>query len=147
MKRNLTLVALAALASGLVAAGCGDDDGGEALSKEEFVVQGNAICARGNAEIGAAGEKVGGPPGTPEFDAFVTDTLAPNIQGQIDDIRALGPPEEDADQVNAMLDEVQAVVDRIAADPGFAAESKQDPLDPVTEDLVAYGLTECDNND
>jgi hypothetical protein len=153
MKRNLTLIALVALATGLVAVGCGDDDGGddtstsEALTKEEFLAQGNAICKQGNAEIGQAGEGVQGPPGTPEFDAFVTDTLVPNIQGQIDDLRALGIPEADADQVNAMLDDVQDVVDQIEADPGFATESKQDPLDPVTESLVAYGLTECNNND
>jgi hypothetical protein len=35
-------------AATLLVAGCGDDDGGEALSEKEFVEQANAVCEAGN---------------------------------------------------------------------------------------------------
>lgn len=149
MKRNALLMLAGALAAGLIAVGCGGNDdessdtGTEAavLTKEEFIVQANAICEAGNAEINQAGEAQQGAPGTPEFDAFVTDTLVPNVQGQIDDIRALGIPEEDADQVNGLLDEAESILDEIAADP--ASVTQGDPFAPINQGLEDYGLTTC----
>lgn len=133
-----------ALACGLIAAGCGgdDDDGGDALSKEEFIAQGNEVCTAGNAELQAAGETAGsGGPGTPQFDAFVTDTLVPNVQGQIDDLRALGIPEGDEDTVNGILDDAEAALADIEADPSVLAQGN--PFADVNQRLSDYGLTEC----
>ena len=68
------------LATGLIAAGCGGDDdddggdGGEALTKEEFLTEGNAICEEGNAELQQASTELQGGPGSPGLDAFITDT-------------------------------------------------------------------------
>ena len=63
------------LALGLIAAGCGDDDDessdtgtdavtAAALTKEEYLAQGNQICKQGNAETDAAAQQVfqGGKP-------------------------------------------------------------------------------------
>jgi hypothetical protein len=156
MKRNALFLVGLVLAVGLIAAGCGSDDsnddsttsstptGTEAsteLSKADFVQQGNAICQEGNAAIAQAGEAAG-QPGTPEFDAFVTDTVIPSVQGQIDDIRALGIPADDADEVNGILDEAQTDLDGVKADP---SQLQGEPFAEVNAKLKAYGLTDCAN--
>ena len=140
MKRNLRLVAVAALAAGLLAAGCGDDDDESSdLTHEEFVTQANEICTEGNAELQQSGPE--GGPGSAEFDAFITDTLIPNVQGQIQDIRDLGIPEEDED-LNATLDEAEDITNEIADDPAILTEGG-DPFAPVNDELTEAGLTKC----
>jgi hypothetical protein len=150
MKRNWMILLAGLLATGLIAAGCGGDDddddggdGGEALSKEEFVSQANQICTDGNAEVETAATETfqNGQPTPEEEEAFVTDTVLPSVQGQIDQIRALGIPEGDEDEVNGFLDEAEAIVDEAEADPQTFFQG--DPFAEVNDDLTAYGLTAC----
>jgi hypothetical protein len=130
-----------------LAAGCGDDDdessdtGTESteLTHAEFVEEGNAICKAGNAELEQSGPE--GPPGSPEFDTFVTDTLVPNVQGQIQDLRDLGIPEED-DSLNGTLDEAELITQDLAEDPSLISEGG-DPFASINDELTAAGLTEC----
>jgi hypothetical protein len=146
MKRNLILIAVSALAAGLIAAGCGDDDDESSdtgtdppeLTQEEFVAEANQICKTGNAELAEGPQDA--KPGSPEFNAFITDTLVPNIQGQIDDIRALGIPEE-SESLNATLDEAELIVQDIQEDPSSIVDG--DPFAPIDQDLTDAGLTEC----
>jgi hypothetical protein len=155
MKGKLTWIVACVLALGLIAAGCGDSDDGnddstegtgtsgatETLSKAEFIEQGNEICKQGDKEIQAAGESLGQGTSKEELDAFVTDELVPSVQGQIDDIRALGPPEEDADLINGILDDAEAELDKLDADPSLIEQNNL--FDEVNQQLDAYGLTEC----
>ena len=141
-----TVVLLFALAT--LFAGCGDDeesgdsgDGGSAPTKAEFVKEGNAICEKGNAELDAATANFG--PQTPpaEVDAFVTDTLVPNVQGQIDDLRELTPPAGDENTVDEMLDTAQDNLDTVEDDP--ASIRSGDPFAEANQLLRDYGLTVC----
>ena len=136
------MAAVAALAAGLLAAGCGDDDDESSdLTHEEFVTQANEICTEGNAELEQAGQDIEGGPGSAGFEDFVTDTLVPNVQGQIQDIRDLGIPEEDAD-LSGTLDEAEDITNEIADDPAILTEGG-DPFAPVNDELSEAGLTEC----
>ena len=148
MRRSLPPLAVAALATGLITAGCGRaDNGGEspskeesvgqanspskeesvaqsnaranALSKEEFVARANEICKQGNAELQvAAQESFGQGLATPEdHNAFATETLVPNVRGQIDDISTLEIPKGDKDTVNGFLDEAERILDQLERDP------------------------------
>jgi hypothetical protein len=157
MKRNWMILLAGLLATGLIAAGCGGDDddddggdGGEALTKEEFLAQGNAICEEGNAELNAAADEVfqgGQRPSPEELETFVNDSFVPNIQGQIDDIRALGPPEEDEDTINGILDDAEDALAEVEEDPqgtlGAEAGQTTDPFAEVNAQLADYGLTAC----
>ena len=148
MKRNLILMLACLAATGLIAAGCGDDDddGGDALTKEEFVTQGNKICTDGNAEIEAEAEEVfaSGQPTPEEELAFAEDSVVPNIQSQIDGLRDLTPPEEDEETVTEMLDAAQAALDRAEADPSLLTSAGgEDVFVDVNVQLNDYGLTEC----
>jgi len=91
------VVPVAVVIAGVVVAGCGGGDSSSttALSKSDFLAQGNAICAKGDKEINAAAGKVftqSQAPSQATQQKFVTDTVVPNIQGQIDAIDALPPP-------------------------------------------------------
>jgi hypothetical protein len=144
MKRKALWLLVLALATGLVAAGCGDDDdddgdGGEALTKEEYLAQGNQICAQGNAELRQSEDFNFNDPAA--VGAFVTDTLVPNIQGQIDQLRE-GIPEGDEETVNGILDDTEAKLDELEADPASLQEDA-DPFAEINMRLDEYGLTTC----
>ena len=146
-RRLLALVAAGVLAVGSAACGDDDDDGGDGsttavISEEEFVSQGNEICAAGNEEIDQGGQETlgSGQPTPEQFEEFVTGTVVPSIQGQIDDIRALGAPEGMEEDVNRFLDDAQTVVDELTDDPSLITD---DPFDAVNMQAVELGLDEC----
>lgn len=156
MKKALLLALVAILLATFVS--CGGDDGDEdeagstegqveeadtALSEEEFLAQGNKICADGTKEINAAAKEL--PPGPPkgeEAQAFF-DTLVSSIQGQIDALGELEPPEDLAADVDALLQDAQAALDEIE-DAGLEIfQREEDPFTEVNKDAKALGLTKC----
>jgi hypothetical protein len=165
LSRIIAVLALA-LAAALIAAGCGGDDEttttaaapttttsgatgatgatGEALTKDEFLKQGNAICAAGNKEINAAFNSLGsGQPSQQEAEQTVTDTVVPSIQGQIDDISALTPPAGDEEEVSAILDAAQSALDQVKEDPSALTQQGSDPFKEANQLASEYGLTKC----
>jgi len=155
MKSRLMWIAALALALGLIAAGCGDDDGGDgetegtgtngaaaSLTKAEFVEQGNEICRQGNEEVEQAGQALT-QGDVAEFNAFVLGTLVPSIQRQINDIRALGIPEGDEKLINGILDDAEADLKRLEADPSLLQRQDSDLFADVDQRLDDYGLTDC----
>ena len=119
MKRYpLGLLALS-LAAGLVAAGCGGSDDNNtttaaSLTKPEWIAKADSICKQGSQEINqAASQQFGNQkPTEAEVQQFTKDNLVPKIQSEVDSIRALGAPSGDEDQVNKLLDTVQADIDK-----------------------------------
>jgi hypothetical protein len=149
LRRTTALLALA-LATGLIAAGCGDDDDetttssatttagatgatgatgaatGEPLSKEEFIAAGDEICSTANDEIKGENDPV---------------KVAENIEGQIEGLRALTPPEEDAAQITQILDDAQEAVDTIKETGSFQQSGQQ--IEQAGNALQDYGFKEC----
>jgi hypothetical protein len=119
-------LALAAfLGVGLLAAGCGGGD--DNLTKAEFIQQADAICKKGNKQVDASAEKIFTTkqgPTKAQLQQFASETLIPNIQSQVDDVRALNEPSEDEDQVNAFLDSAQAELDKGKEDPLYMTSDK-----------------------
>lgn len=147
--RYARLLVVAAAAGAIAIAGCGDDDdeAGDsgasetALTEGEFVERGNAICAAGDQEVAEAGQKLGQRPSQAEVDAFVTTTLVPLIQGQLDSLSALAAPEEIAADVDAVIADAQEVLDQLEADPSLIDDPQL--FDDVDVQLTALGLTDC----
>jgi len=144
----MTLAAMLLIAVFLAA--CGDDEESEAaepLPKAEFVDQANEICEQGDTEIDQAAEETftGGRPSPEQIEGFASETLVPSIQGQIDDIEALGAPEGDEEQIQEFLDKAQQALDELEADPSLlaASEGAQDPFAEVNQLADDYGLTAC----
>jgi hypothetical protein len=131
------------LALALVGAGCGGDD---APSKSEYIADADAICKQGNTEIDAAAEDTftqGQQPSREEIVGFAEDEVIPNIQGQIDELRDLTPPDGDEDTVNAIYDAAQDGLDRIEEDPALLAERGANPLAEANRLAQDYGMKVC----
>ena len=149
MRKSLTLLAVAAIAVGMLAAGCGGDDDETttaAPSKQEFIKQADAICAKGDKELDQAGRETfgKGQPSKQEIEQFATDTLVPNIQGQIDGVRALTPPEGDDEEVSAFLDAAQQGVDKVEQDPSAIGQrGGPDPFAGTSKLAKQYGFEKC----
>ncbi|MGH3993052.1 MAG: hypothetical protein ACRDSN_11400 [Pseudonocardiaceae bacterium] len=158
MRKTLLAVLLAA-AIAAVAAGCGGDDdddetattattgaSGGALTKDAFVTAADGVCAQGDKQIDQAAQQEfggGGEPSTAEQERFFTDTVLPNIQNQIDGIRALAPPEGDEEQVTTILDAAQDAIDESEQDPSVITGGGEDPFAEANRLAEEYGLKDC----
>jgi hypothetical protein len=172
MRNNRRPVAVLGLllALALVATACAGD---EALSKDEYIAQGNAICEDSSAHSEAiSSEFYADLPesSTPEefaevFAKFIGQVTAV-IEGQLADLRDLAAPEGDEDLLAAIYDDVEAVLGALnqladaaaAGDPATIEQlaSREDPghgglrmastaFDEVDKRLIEYGLTVCAN--
>ena len=139
--KKLAILSLVLAVPLLAAAGCGGG-GDDNLSKSEFVAQGNAICKKGNAEINTAAKKLNKNSTPAQLKSFATDTIVPSVESQISQIRALDEPSADQDQVNAILDEADAALAKVKANPTLIT-SNADPFAKANKKAKAYGLTVC----
>jgi hypothetical protein len=145
------LAALAALA--LIVAGCGggsdSTESTSSLTKAEFVKKGNAICAKGNEEIEEGFEEFGKEhgfskekePSEAELEEAVETVLVPKINKELESIRALGPPDEEAE---AILDAAEEALEKGEGDPKqFLKEESAGPFAKANKLSREYGLTKC----
>ena len=133
----------------LVVAACGSDS--KALSKEDFLKQGNDICKKGNETIDAASKKAfpdqTAQPDPEALKKFFNDTVFPNVKKQIEDIDALKPPkdlEADVDKlVKDAKDTLTKLQDQVNKDPQSLFSSSEDPFTEVNKQATKIGLTTC----
>jgi hypothetical protein len=146
MRALVTGTALA-IGVGLGATGCGSDT----LTESEFTDEANAICAEGDAQLNNASVEYVqswnlGPydePTLEQLQGLVDDVLVPEIEAQLDELRALDAPGDIQDELDAVLDEMQRVLDEFAQDPS-AAVSGEDPFEAeVDPQLDELGLHQC----
>ena len=154
----------------LVGAACAGD---EALSKDEYIAQGNAICEDTNARFEAISSEFyadlpedSTPAEFVEVFAGFIDEVTAVTEGQLADLRDLAAPEGDEAMLAALYDDLEAVMgalnqladDAAAGDPAAIERlaSREDPghgglrvaataFDEVDKQAVEYGLTVCAN--
>ena len=132
---SLTLVALLGMAA------CSDGASSKAvISKADFLTKGNALCTTFNATSDAAQANI-----TTEDEqiAFINDTLVPGIRSTVASIRALGFPKGDEALLSGLMDDTEAKLTEIEADPAAAVAAGVDPFADINTQLAAYGLTVC----
>jgi hypothetical protein len=140
--------ASAAVAVGVIAlAGCGSSSkssssSAPAITKAEFLAKANAICRAGNARQTAAGAKVGKSPSAAQVKTLVTKVFIPDIQSQINAVRALGAPKGDEATVSGFLNLAQADLDRVKANP-LLIVGNASPFHDFAAKAHPYGLTAC----
>ncbi len=153
------LALMAALIVGVCVAGCGSSNSTTTtettatITKAEFVAKGNAVCIKGEkaqeAEINAYAKKHGfnenQQPTKAQNAELVETVLVPNIQSQIDGVKALGAPSGEEQQVNSALELSQQTLEKIEANPELAF-GKEDPFAAAGKQLHALGLKECAPN-
>lgn len=134
--------------------------GGEALSKQEFVSRVNGYCAQLQHQL--LGPKLKaykqeqqrelreGKQPRPAA-SFFRGTVAGEIRGLIEQIRALPPPQGDEEQVDAILHAAETAVSQIEANassvvrvnPPFVVELESRTLDQAKVLALDYGLDRC----
>jgi hypothetical protein len=159
MRRRMIsgLALTTALIVGVCVAGCGGSDSTTtkttaAITKAEFVTKGNAVCVKGEkaqeVEINAYIKKNGlekQKPTKAQNVEIVETVLAPNIQSQIDGVKALGAPSGEEQQVNSALELSQQTLEKIEANPELAF-GKGNAFAAAGKQLHALGLEECAPN-
>lgn len=152
-KRVFALLA-GALAIALVAAGCGggsDNTTTASISKAEFEKKGNAICEKGEARIGQEGAKyakehnVKQQPTTAQFTAMVETIVIPDIQRQLDELRALGAPAGLEKQVEETFAAVEEGLEEIKKEPtkAFGSEGQIPAFARANKMAKGLGLNAC----
>src|SRR6185436_8133637 len=101
---------ISVLALAGIAAGCGGGDDGDSLTKAEFVDQASKICKDINKETqknleAAAKTQEGVPPSKNGEEQLVNNIVIPALQKQKDELKELGSPEGDEDQIEAITAE------------------------------------------
>ena len=142
MRSAATLLALVAIAAAAPGCGGGDgDSGGDALSKEDYVAQADAICAKANKQEtaldpGGLGWHYGPKFGDAEFLSEFNDAARAALRR----LKALAPPEEDAgtadDALAAIKRQIDAMDEQIAA---LRAGDRARESEIVNEYELAYG--------
>jgi hypothetical protein len=160
MRRRIIcgLALMAVLIVGVSVSGCGSSSSSTAtettaaITKAEFTSKGNAVCVKGEkaqeAEINAYVKKHGlekKKPTKAQNVELVKTVLAPNIQSQIDGVRALGAPTGEEQQVNSALELSQQTLEKIEANPELAF-GKESAFAAAGKQLHALGLKECAPN-
>jgi outer membrane murein-binding lipoprotein Lpp len=145
----------AVVVSGLMVAGCGSSSSSSStstasaaptLTKAQYLARGNAICTKGTAAQNAAESAYLKThhikqPSAAQIVALAKTVVIPNIQSQIDAVKALGAPSGDQQTVTKMISAAQADLEKVKANPevltgntSFADSGKL---------LHAYGLKAC----
>jgi len=130
---------------------CGGGGGGQRLTRAAYDERGNAICATTLQRVSDAGPsafpEVGQTPSAQRVEAFVNNTLGPELKKERDSLKALKPPSDDQSRVNEMLDKLKQATDSVTSDPTIIVSRDNDPF--VRFDTLAndFGLTTCSQVD
>jgi len=154
VSKLLTAAAAAAVLAALVAGcGSGDETADETvtLTKVEFIKQGDAICKAGNKEIEEGFEEFAEENDLPENQEpndeqsveLVETVILPGIQQQGEELRDLGAPEGDEEQVDELLTSLEDAVAEGEDDPESLFEGSTDPFGEVNQLATDYGFEVC----
>lgn len=135
--------AFLAVVAAVSLAGCGGDD---ALTKSQFVEQGNRICERTQQRITEAAERrfttEGEIPSSEQITSFANESVDPALEEQLNRLRELTPPQDDRERVEDILNAGQAGLEEVRRDP-TSLIGERDPLENYRELASGYGLDKC----
>jgi hypothetical protein len=152
------LIALLAVAAAfaILVAGCGggsDSTSSEtsSLTKAEFVKQGNAICAKGNKAIEEGFEKFvkednikqDQQPTKAQLTEVSEEVLIPNVQTEIEEIRALGLPSEGGEEADKVLKAAEKGLEEGEEDPAVLANETSGTFAEANKLAREFGLVKC----
>jgi hypothetical protein len=157
-RSNATIAAIVAIAIGVAGCGGGGDDGSEistsSLSKAEFTRKAEAICVKGQKQVernfGAFAKKtdfnlrqVSQNPTKAQVNGLVNSVLIPAIKQEIAAIRALGAPQGDEDQIEAMLEANEEGIATAEDLPREVLEKTEVAFGVASRLAKEYGLALC----
>ena len=126
-------------------AACGGDEG---PSRAEFVKEANAACERGSDELAReekrafGGLEPGKKPKRSVLEEYVR-TAVRIVEKQTDEIAALTPPDELADDVDSMIRELRTAIDELKKEGLAVLRKEPDPFSEANAIAADLGLDEC----
>jgi hypothetical protein len=155
LSKRLIVLFAGVVAIAVIAAGCGSssDESTEttaALTKAEFIKQGDAICEKCNKHDEAEFESFAKEhelsekkePTKAQQEELVTDVVLPSISKQAEELRELGVPSGDEDAVNGILDGLDEAIEKAEDAPTLVLEG-QGPFVDVNKQAKEYGFEVC----
>jgi hypothetical protein len=130
-------------------AGDSQEAGTPVVSKATFIKRGDAICEAGRLELSKAAEPLlsAKPSEREELEMeLVSSALVPVLEADIEGLRALGMPEGDEEQVEAILEGFEGILQTAEDEPeAFLAPgvNSPDPWRKTDKKAEAYGFAEC----
>lgn len=133
-------------------AGCGGGDDGdgseEALTKVEFIEQGDRICEKSEKQSETEAEEFAEENGFDlekasgeELEEAIAAVLVPALEQQAEEIDALGAPEGDEEEVEAIVAALEDGTAKVEDDPGAVFEGA--PLKEASKLAKDYGFEVC----
>jgi hypothetical protein len=147
MGKRIAIFAFAiALAGGAMIAGCGGGDD-DADPKQEYLQTGDEICALGTFQIGNEAQQRYKTPQPPpkEQNEFTEEVVVPVLRTQVlEKLRALTPPEGDAQRVSAIWAALERGIDALQANPELLGEPNTGgAFEEASRLAQAYGFQQC----
>lgn len=147
---HLVLAAVAALS--LIAAGCGDEAGGDdgtittsSLNKTAYVKQVNRTCKEMDEGVSKKSVAFFKDEGLSRQSSVKAAEVIfiPNAEAQLDRISEFGAPKGDEDQVEAILTSTEEGLDELKEPDEKAAVAPPPKLKRADELALQYGLDSC----
>jgi hypothetical protein len=138
-----------AIVAALALSGCGGSDA-PALSKFQFIQQGDALCRRFENEKQVAIESFVEKEGRGPFKALssrkrieeVSTAILPSIKSISEELRDLGVPDSDQGKGDKLVTNLEAAVAELEANPKLL-RGEADPFGQVAKEAKAYGFKTC----
>lgn len=156
MNKRLILLLVGVMALAAFAAGCGssddstDTDEAVALTKVEFIEQGDVICEKGNEQLENEADEFAedndidtSNPTEEQQEDVIVSVVGPALQSQADELAALGAPEGEEDDVAAIVEALEAGAQELEDDPGSLLKSGAEPLGEASKLASEFGFKTC----
>ena len=137
--RTAAILLTLGLGAGLVAC---SDDGGDSISKEDYLEQAAAICDETREAVEEAADDL--DPENPNALGEYVRYVSAEVLEEIDRLRDLGYPEGDRDELSQAYDVYEARFTQWRDDPSLVEQGAADPeVIAAGETLADYGLPAC----
>ena len=129
----------------MVALGVGCGGGSSGNDKADFIAKAEQICKRSAAQLNLTITQKFGPGATKADLVQFTKTVALlNIEGQLQEIRALPQPSEDRTVLNRYYSEFEHGIAEVKRDPELVVRSSVPAAFRHADKLArAYGISSC----
>ena len=148
MRKAFLAIGMAIALVAITGCGGGDDGGEETLTKVEFIERGDEICSKAEERSEPEAEEFAEENGfdlekatNGELEEAIVEVLVPALNQQAEEIDALGAPEGDEEEIDAIVVALQDGAAEVEDDPSLVFEDE--PLKEASQLARDYGFEAC----
>jgi len=148
VRKAFLAIGLAIALVAITGCGGGDDGGEETLTKVEFIERGDEICSKAEERSEPEAEEFAEENGfdlekatNGELEEAIVEVLVPALNQQAEEIDALGAPEGDEEEIDAIVVALQDGAAEVEDDPSLVFEDE--PLKEASQLARDYGFEAC----